>query len=607
MPTTVLVIQPDAAAGKDSYVRTPNNDVNYGNGGTLAAGTNAILGITYRALIQFDLSAIPANATILSAKLELYCHSVDWPNNSISLILHRITSAWTELGVTWNNQPTIESQDNATAVVNNTGWVTWNIHTQTIHEWRQGTFVNNGMLIKKLTEALSGVSQALFISSDDTNSPTLRPKLTVTYAIPPSAGITAPNGTQAAPTTIFNSLTPTLQGTYTDADNDPQAQGQWQVFNEVGTLVHDSGYIANTNASYVVPAGVLALNTKYRWQWRAKDNYGIESAWSASGWFTLSTSVPVTGITNPAGQRGNPTALNNVLTSTMTGTYFDPGSVAQAHAQFQLLDEVGNLLYDSTKIATTATTHTCPANLLVYGKKYFWRWMAWNTIGTASPWSSSGGWIAPQITAPTNLIATANRANIDLIWTPVAAEELTGYNIYRNGVKINELAVTDSSYIDDAPASGVNYSYTVRAFSVKTAVRSGYESLDSVAIAATATYASRWFGSTEINWDRDAGLQLTKQQDAPVKYWLQKKMPTVFRTSRSMKLPITFYIQGEAAFQSFLAEWEQDKIFPVKDGFTARVWRVKPMSEMVITQLNVVTATGDTIWYRISFEAIEVA
>ena len=66
-----------------------------------------------RGMFKFDLSSIPANATILTAKLSLYSMPTPFlgnlvdansgPNNT--LLIERVTSNWTNPTVTWQNQP----------------------------------------------------------------------------------------------------------------------------------------------------------------------------------------------------------------------------------------------------------------------------------------------------------------------------------------------------------------------------------------------------------------------------------------------------------------------------------------------------------------------
>ena len=67
-----------------------------------------------RAIFKFDLSAIPATATIISAKLSLYSNPtpllgsnfIDANSGSANaLFLGRVTAAWSTPTITWQNQP----------------------------------------------------------------------------------------------------------------------------------------------------------------------------------------------------------------------------------------------------------------------------------------------------------------------------------------------------------------------------------------------------------------------------------------------------------------------------------------------------------------------
>ncbi len=66
-----------------------------------------------RGMFKFDLSSIPVNATILTAKLSLFSMPTPFlgnlvdansgPNNT--LLIERVTANWTNATVTWQNQP----------------------------------------------------------------------------------------------------------------------------------------------------------------------------------------------------------------------------------------------------------------------------------------------------------------------------------------------------------------------------------------------------------------------------------------------------------------------------------------------------------------------
>jgi len=84
-----------------------------------AAWTIGGVTIYVRGLFKFDLSSIPSNATILTAKLSLYSnptplngdliHANSGTNNS--MFIRRITSYWDPPQTYWSNQPTVTSTD----------------------------------------------------------------------------------------------------------------------------------------------------------------------------------------------------------------------------------------------------------------------------------------------------------------------------------------------------------------------------------------------------------------------------------------------------------------------------------------------------------------
>lgn len=89
----------------DSDIDSGSPDTNYGtlSGMTVRTSINEA-----RALVNFDLSG-EVN-TLSKASLFLNVHVA----GNTTLTIQRITSTWTETGVTWNNQPTKTSTNQAT-------------------------------------------------------------------------------------------------------------------------------------------------------------------------------------------------------------------------------------------------------------------------------------------------------------------------------------------------------------------------------------------------------------------------------------------------------------------------------------------------------------
>src|SRR5207302_1773353 len=131
-PVQNLTFQPDAASMRDPFIYSGNVNQNFGNAAQLFVG-NWTTGTWTRPIPQFPALPLPANATIVSARLELYYNFVinDTP---MDVSVHRVTSNWTEFGSTWNRRDGITPWNGAggdfdpavvatvAGITNVTGW-----------------------------------------------------------------------------------------------------------------------------------------------------------------------------------------------------------------------------------------------------------------------------------------------------------------------------------------------------------------------------------------------------------------------------------------------------------------------------------------------------
>jgi hypothetical protein len=189
----ILVLQPGSASGKDAYIEDyPNySDLNFGSSVSLVAVAWTAQGIPYvtRSLIEFDLSAIPPNSTILSAQLSLYGegqHSA--LSGSNEGLIERVTAPWDESTVTWNNQPPVTTQNSVLLPASSSvaqDYTDIDV-TDLINDMITGN--NFGMLIRLNNESYY---RALDFCSSDHADSTKRPKLVITCAFPDTAFITA--------------------------------------------------------------------------------------------------------------------------------------------------------------------------------------------------------------------------------------------------------------------------------------------------------------------------------------------------------------------------------------------------------------------------------
>ena len=178
---TELVIQPSSA---DSYINASATGTNYGSATTAQVNSRSATKAT-RALVQFDLSGIPAGSTINSATLELYCTSV--PGTQVQLDAHHITSAWTEPGVTWASAPSFSaSADAVNPGTLSTGWKSWSM-TDVVQSWTGGSYPNNGLIIMADNEN-TGSNNIYQFATKEYATAAEHPVLRVNYTPPVDCG-----------------------------------------------------------------------------------------------------------------------------------------------------------------------------------------------------------------------------------------------------------------------------------------------------------------------------------------------------------------------------------------------------------------------------------
>ncbi len=178
----VKIIQPGPVDGKDTWVGTSNKNKNYGSYESLFIGR--LDGDVERALLQFDVSAIPANSVIMSADLQLYQYNTWGSLDSFTIGAHRINSSWQLNTVTWNTNTSFNSSPVNTIEVFPTAgtWLSWDIKNL-LQKWVNKTVNNYGVLLKKTGEG-SGGTDIGCLTSRYTDNPNLRPKLEISYYVP---------------------------------------------------------------------------------------------------------------------------------------------------------------------------------------------------------------------------------------------------------------------------------------------------------------------------------------------------------------------------------------------------------------------------------------
>lgn len=168
-PTTVI-LTPIA----DAYISVAAPDTNYGTAPTLYVGKSETS--IRRSLFQFDLSSIPAGATVISATFQAYLVAFSATPPLLDVELKRVDDSWTELGVTWNSQPGTTSIGKVNGVGVEMSYYDWDA-AELVQDWVDGT-ANHGLALWSHIEAIYGWRG---FASRESPSPPYPPQLVITY------------------------------------------------------------------------------------------------------------------------------------------------------------------------------------------------------------------------------------------------------------------------------------------------------------------------------------------------------------------------------------------------------------------------------------------
>jgi fibronectin type 3 domain-containing protein len=165
----------------------------------------------------------------------------------------------------------------------------------------------------------------------------------------------------------------------------------------------------------------------------ATSSTSVGLKWTAS----TDSGINATGVVKYNILRKGPADANYiVIAQTTTTSYNDSGRIANTAYSYivQAADGAGNVSNNSNTASATTLS-------------------AADTAAPSIPTNLAGylGWRSRQI---------------DLSWnasTDSGGSGLAGYNVYRNGVKINSSLVTGTSYGDATVVSGNTYSYSIEA------------------------------------------------------------------------------------------------------------------------------------------------
>lgn len=183
---------------QDTYLSSDNPTTIYGSDNYLKAGNNTGTSGYFRALLQFDFSAIPVGAYVYSAQLNLYNTGTGLPD-VLPIAVFALLKNWQDAFANWINRSSsgawilggASGADNdyknsayyLYPVAPASGWVALELKTL-VQDWIWGYQDNYGLILSQYSTTYNNNTQIFY--SNDYGTPSLRPNLVVTYDIPPA-------------------------------------------------------------------------------------------------------------------------------------------------------------------------------------------------------------------------------------------------------------------------------------------------------------------------------------------------------------------------------------------------------------------------------------
>lgn len=201
--------------------------------------------------------------------------------------------------------------------------------------------------------------------------------------------------------------------------------------------------ITSTNYTVSVPNNIM-----HSYQVTALDDYRNESVRSQTVTAIFDTISPLA----PIGLASNPSADGQTM---LTWTPNTEPDIAGYNVYQDGVKRNGPLIIPPEYLVTGLANNVT----------YSFTVTAVDTSGNASPQSQAVTYFldasAPE--PPTGLTGTATTSTVDLSWVASTDPDVVGYNIYRNGVKLNSSLVTDTTFVASGLAPGTSHNFTVRA------------------------------------------------------------------------------------------------------------------------------------------------
>lgn len=188
-PQQTLTLQPGNNPNEKSLVTIGGVDQSSTGGNEWAVDAWTVGGSPYfcRIAFKFDLSAIPSNASIISANLYLYSNTPPENGNLVDanygptngLILRKITSDWSPGSTNWSNQPSTTTLNEVLIPSTTQSVLDLNVDVTAMVANMVNTGSNYGFFLRLQNEVT--YNSRAFVSSYHATKTSKHPKLVVVY------------------------------------------------------------------------------------------------------------------------------------------------------------------------------------------------------------------------------------------------------------------------------------------------------------------------------------------------------------------------------------------------------------------------------------------
>jgi len=343
-PATVdpsVTLQP--GPGKDTFIHKDDPADNY--------GTETYLQLRCRdkfekhVLVEttgFD-TYVGKPITVTTGTLSLNAYNIaNTSTIALPAQLYRCSTSWASSSATWNTMANNKGStvyDTITFTTDSDlGFHAWDV-TSLLQHWADATYTHYGFYLYPNS---TGTNAVVDFRSGDYGTTSQRPKLEFIYTLP-TPSMTYPTGSQVAPSTANNDVTPTLTWTY----GGTQSKYQTQVLDEEGTVIYDSGEVTSTGANDAMVTGDgLGYDTLYRARVRCYESGLTWSDYATPTWMQF-------GITAPTGlaATGASSAAEVQLSWTSSSA-----EILSGYNLYRRLASAGTSAYEAINLSILDTT-----------------------------------------------------------------------------------------------------------------------------------------------------------------------------------------------------------------------------------------------------------